>query len=65
MLVYLKFSIASLADVPNSMHFFSRESLLLVRLHYLGIPRRTPFGRYMIALFSSGMAVSVCATTDA
>lgn len=58
------FFIASLIDILDytSMHFFFRASLLLLRLRYLGIPRKTPFGHYMTALSSSGMAVSACAT---
>jgi hypothetical protein len=58
------FFIALLTDILNytSMHFFSRASLLLLRLRYLGIPRKTPFGHYMTVLSSSGMAVSACAT---
>jgi hypothetical protein len=58
------FFIAPLTDILNftSMHFFSRASLLLLLLRYLGIPRKTPFGHYMTALSSSGMAVFACAT---
>ena len=56
--------ITSLTDILNytSMHFFFRASLLLLRLHYLGIPRKTPFGHYMTVLSSFGMAVYACAT---
>ena len=58
------FFYASLTDILNntSMHFFFRANLLLPRLRYPGIPRKTPFGHYMTALSSSGMGVSVCAT---